>query len=525
MRDFPLPHAAADRNLLFGILAVQMDFVAASDLIAAMQAWVLNKSKPLGGHLLEAGALAAETHALIQALVDKHIEQHGGRIEHSLAALSSVEPLRRDLAQIADADVQTSLARAGGPPPRGDRHATLAAGQPHDLPAGERFRILRPHASGGLGKVSVARDAELNREVALKELHDRHADNLDSRARFLQEAEITGGLEHPGVVPIYGLGQYADGRPFYAMRFIRGDTLAQAIDRFHREADPKWSQPAAVLHLRRLLGRLLDVCNAMEYAHSRGVLHRDLKPGNIMLGQYGETLVVDWGLAKPLGAGGGDSRSNATDATLPINHEPVLTPQSGSGSAPTVMGSAVGTPAFMSPEQAAGRLDQLGPASDVFSLGATLYVLLTGRSPQQDDDLGVVLQRVQRGEFPAPRAVNAAVPRGLETLEQMGHDRSAVTLVLNRADSDVGITQADVEELLGRTPDVLVDSERAIPRALTNGEPIVVADPKSKAARSYGLLAARCLAATARRTDSAAVVAAPTPNGNGLRRLLLRKAN
>jgi pilus assembly protein CpaE len=114
---------------------------------------------------------------------------------------------------------------------------------------------------------------------------------------------------------------------------------------------------------------------------------------------------------------------------------------------------------------------------------------------------------------------------GLETLEQMGHDRSAVTLVLNRADSDVGITHANVEELLGRAPDVLVDSERAIPRALTNGQPIVVADPRSKAARSYGLLAERYLATTARRTESAPVLAAQTSNSNGLRRLLLRKAN
>jgi serine/threonine protein kinase len=406
--------AAADRNLLFGILAVQMDFVSAEQLILAMNAWVLNKGRPLGAHLIDGGALAADTHALIEALVGKHIEQHGGRVEQSLAALSSVEPVRQELAAIADADVQATLARVSAPTPPGDRHATLAVPQPKSASANQRFHILRPHAAGGLGKVSVARDAELNREVALKELHDRHADNPDSRARFLQEAEITGGLEHPGVVPIYGLGQYADGRPFYAMRFIRGDSLAQAIERFHREADAKWSNPADVLQLRRLLSRFLDVCNAMDYAHSRGVLHRDLKPGNIMLGQYGETLVVDWGLAKPLGVS--EHAAPAADATIPPSHEAALTPQSGSGSAPTQMGSALGTPAYMSPEQAAGRLDQLGPASDVYSLGATLYVLLTGRAPQEDDDLGIVLQRVQRGEFPAPRSLKPVIPRGLEAI-------------------------------------------------------------------------------------------------------------
>lgn len=407
--------AAADRNLLFGILAVQMDFVRTDQLIAAMNAWVLDKQRLLGDHLVATGALAADARSLLDALVDKHIAMHGGRAEQSLAALSSVEPLREQLAVIRDDEVQQSLGHAAITP-RADRHATVPV-EPRKAPSpGQRFRILRPHAAGGLGKVSIARDEELNREVALKELHDRHADSPDSRARFLQEAEITGGLEHPGVVPIYGLGQYADGRPFYAMRFIRGDSLAQAIDRFHREADPSWRQPADVLQLRRLLSRFLDVCNAIDYAHSRGVLHRDLKPGNIMLGQYGETLVVDWGLAKPVQAAASESISHDADATLPHLPEPALRPQSGSGSAPTQMGAVIGTPAFMSPEQAAGRLDQLSGASDVYSLGATLYVILTGRAPQDDDDLGVVLQRVARGEFARPRAVKPVIPRGLEAI-------------------------------------------------------------------------------------------------------------
>src|SRR5262249_38938352 len=154
---------------------------------------------------------------------------------------------------------------------------------------------------GGLGRVSVASDEELHREVALKEIQEQHASDPASRSRFVLEAEVTGGLEHPGIVPVYGLGQYADGRPFYAMRLIKGDSLKDAIARFHETEGPGRDAGEQVVEFRKLLGRFIDVCNAIAYAHSRGVLHRDIKPDNVMLGKYGETLVVDWGLAKVMG--------------------------------------------------------------------------------------------------------------------------------------------------------------------------------------------------------------------------------
>ncbi len=161
-----------------------------------------------------------------------------------------------------------------------------------------RFVPLRPHARGGLGEVFVARDGELGREVALKAIQARFADDVHNQARFVREAQITGNLEHPGIVPVYGLGRAPDGRPYYAMRFIVGESLDAAIERFHGADKPGRDPGERSVALLHLLNRFKAVCHAVDYAHSRGVLHRDLKPSNVMLGPHGETLVVDWGLAK-----------------------------------------------------------------------------------------------------------------------------------------------------------------------------------------------------------------------------------
>lgn len=386
-----------DRNLILGILALQNDFITRDQLVEAMNAWVLAKQRSLGDLLRERGALGQPEFELLEALVTRQLQRHGGDVEKSLQALSWGTFLRSALAVVDDADVQASLRHLQTPPPP---EATTA--QAPDRGAdGMRYRILRSHAKGGLGEVYVAQDVELNREVALKQIQDRHAEDAGSRGRFLLEAEITGRLEHPGIVPVYGLGAYADGRPFYAMRFIKGDNLKHAIDEFHQSGGS-----FDALAFRRLLGRFLDVCNAIAYAHSRGVLHRDLKPGNVMLGEFGETLVVDWGLAKVVGR----SEEDEGEATL--------TPSSGSSYVATIAGMAVGTPAFMSPEQAEGKLDQLGPATDVYSLGATLYSLLTGKSPVHGTDAAEVLEKVRRGDIPPARQIKADVPRALSAICQ-----------------------------------------------------------------------------------------------------------
>jgi len=280
------------------------------------------------------------------------------------------------------------------PPPGDSPAATTSPG---------RFEVLRTHASGGLGRVSVAVDNELRRQVAIKEMHPQLADHPESRARFLLEAEVTGSLEHPGVVPVYSLGNWPDGRPFYAMRLIRGQTLEEAVRQFHETPCDAGERE---LRLRKLLRRFIDICNAVEYAHSRGVLHRDLKPANVMLGPYGETLVVDWGLAKP--ATQGDVAASSTQTFVALQ---------ASGNTPaTRAGTVIGTPAYMGPEQASGALDRLGPASDVYSLGATLYTVLTNQPPFADENFAVTRSRILKGDFPPPRWVRSDVPRPLEAI-------------------------------------------------------------------------------------------------------------
>ena len=409
-----MPGQPADRNLLFGILALQMDFVTRDGLIAAMNAWVLEKHRPIGDFLVDRGALDPKARALLDPMVDLHVARHGGDPVASLAALSSLGGVASDLRRsvAADPDLLASIAHVPGTraeDPFATR-ATLSTGPPA---SGVRFRKVREHASGNLGVVYVARDEELNREVALKEIKERNADQLHSQAKFLLEAEVTGGLEHPGIVPVYGLGHHDDGRPFYAMRFIRGRSLLEAIRRFHADDSLKSDPGARSLALQKLLRRFTDVCNAVAYAHSRGILHRDLKPDNVMVGKYGETLVVDWGLAKALGRSGDPETIDDHEEHLP---EASLQPSTADHMEATHAGALVGTPAYMSPEQAAGRLDLLGPTSDVYGLGATLYHLIAGRPPIEAASLGDLLAKIQSGEFPRPRTLAPWLDPALEAI-------------------------------------------------------------------------------------------------------------
>jgi serine/threonine-protein kinase len=396
----PIPRPPADNDFLLGVLALHLDFIRPDVLVPALRAWLPRRDAPLGRALVDQGVLTREDRALLEALVGRHLERHGNDPDQSLASLRGAGPLPEELVRLARRDADASLTYVMADDAAGNT-PVAPVGRPTS--SGGRFRVLRPQAQGGLGVVSVALDTELNREVALKELRRRHADDPDCRACFLLEAEVTGHLEHPGVVPVYSLGAFPDGRPFYAMRFVRGDSLQEAVERFHKQDGPGRDPGERAVALRGLLGRFVGVCNAVAYAHSRGILHRDLKPRNIMLGPYGETLVVDWGSAKVTarpadGAGPGEW------------------PRPGGGLDTAEGTGPVGTPAYMSPEQAGGWQVQLGPASDVYGLGATLYHLLAGRAPFHGDDVMEVLRRVQAGDFPPPRRMKPSVPPALEAV-------------------------------------------------------------------------------------------------------------
>ena len=234
-------------------------------------------------------------------------------------------------------------------------------------------------ARGGMGAILRVHDHDLHRELAMKvmleELAGAEPDSSEAtrlRARFLEEAQVTGQLDHPGIVPVHELGLDAQGRLYFTMKLVRGRDLRAVYEQL-RKGEDGWNLP-------RALGVLLRVCEAMAFAHDKGVIHRDLKPANIMVGRFGEVYVMDWGLARVLGASSNhDRRRDAGESRVVSARQE--TARSGDSSLATLDGDIVGTPAYMSPEQALGRIEELGPRSDVYSLGAMLYELLAGHMP------------------------------------------------------------------------------------------------------------------------------------------------
>jgi WD40 repeat protein/serine/threonine protein kinase len=454
--------SAAEGQILFGLLAIEMRLVSVEGVARAMAKWAAGSGLPLRRILAADGMLDESAAALVQNAVELHLARTQGDPARGLEAIAgsqalcilrgvlehTVKPPSVPELTIAKVEHHSELQNISGNgysrpaepvTEKGDSRGDLSLRtMTFDGLAKEssNFQILRPLASGGLGEVFVARDGRLNREVALKLIQESQSADAQSKARFLLEAEITGGLEHPGIVPVYALGETADGRPFYAMRLVRGETLKERIRKLHGAG----SLSQRSREFRKLLNHFVRICDIVAYAHSRGVLHRDLKPSNVMLGKFGETLVVDWGLAKSIERVGAEAS--------PAEDEVTLRPASGSSVQATMHGATLGTPQYMSPEQARGQLDRVATASDVYSLGATLYTILTGRPPLADvSEIGEVLRRVALGDIPPARSLARDVPPTLDLI-----CRKAMALrAEDRHNSPVQLA-ADVESWLADEP-------------------------------------------------------------------------
>lgn len=397
-----MPITDPRRELLICLAVLENGLSDAERLLPVLRAWIDRPEQSLATLLVEQQAITSEQGQHLLSLVQSRLADH--QQDHDAVSMwatvsqpgsGAFTSTKVDSAQGQDAAHQFDETR---------QHTSTLPAPIVDGRNDERFSIVNSYAQGALGEVFIAHDQQLGRMVALKQIKSRWADDSEARARFLLEAQITGRLEHPGVVPVYALGFDASGRPHYAMRFIEGESLLEVVARFHKrfcEGTARCGE--RLLELRKLLSRFVTVCQTIDYAHSRGILHRDVKPANIMVGKYGETLVVDWGLAKIIGGGGHHQ----------IMYQEIVGAE---GLTPTAKGTAVGTPAYMSPEQAVGDIDELSPRTDVYSLGVTLYHILTGRLPHEEGSVSGVIEQIKKETALAPCKHCSWVPRPLESI-------------------------------------------------------------------------------------------------------------
>lgn len=375
-----------DENLLFGVFAVQLKLVTPSQIMEAAGAWATDPGRDLSERLIGNGALSESDRSLIDSLVAKSVDAHGGNAMKTLATFGGPVEIERvfcgsihvsDSGQVTKAEPSTKL---------GSSSNLDAIFGIVEFPG--RYSRESEHSRGGMGRVLLVHDEHLGRDIALKELLPIKQEDTEPEkdspvrgavpqiARFLQEARITSQLEHPSIVPVYELGHRIDGTVYYTMKLVRGLSLEDAI------------RNAETLQGRlKLLPHFVDLCHAIAYAHSRRVIHRDIKPANVMVGEFGETVVIDWGLAKAKNQE--DVHEEGLKKTIRA-----LSLRDEHNSGATAYGQAMGTPSYMSPEQAKGRLEEIDERSDIYSLGAVLYELLTGNPPFSGKNQAKLLDEV-----------------------------------------------------------------------------------------------------------------------------------
>lgn len=389
------------KNVLFGRVAVDLQLVADAEVHPVLQDHLDRPEDEFAQALVQADLLSEIDSARVRAVVARLLERHQGDAARALAELE---------------------AGSDGNAPEPDQMVTLAAAPaawrtlsestnlvPEDV--SERYVDPVEHDRGGMGRILIVRDERMNRTIAMKELAPALRTDDATLAgetprrisafevqRFLREARITGSLEHPSIVPVYEVGRRADGSHYYTMKLVRGRSLFHAIH-----------ECKALRERLKLLPHVIDLCQAIAYAHDKGIIHRDIKPSNVMVGAFGETVVIDWGLARVM------DQEDPFAADLGTFTETQL---AGRPEDPrlTTAGLPVGTPHYMAPEQAEGRMSEVGPRSDVYALGVVLYEVLTGTTPFTGTTSRVVLQKVRVGQPPSVHAHEPGIPPELAAI-------------------------------------------------------------------------------------------------------------
>jgi serine/threonine-protein kinase len=381
---------SAESDLLRVVLALQMGFVTKEQVVECGAVWADDRSRRLTDLLQEKGYLKPTARQGLDVMVKAKVEEYAGDPGQSLAALSMDHDIHQSILslpldeQVRDTLMKHDWARRAVPV-EPVAPETIVVTKPREE---ERYRLGTELGRGGLGRVLVAEDTVLGREVAIKEMLEG-VGSAQTLKRFLREGEVAGRLLHPNIVPVFDVGVREDGErktPYFAMGKIAGrdlQVILRAVEDGEGKARHDFSRP-------RLLRIFQDVCLAMAYAHHHGVIHRDLKPANVMVGDFGEVYVVDWGLAKVMGE----------------KYDPGVTVAEGDvdSAAPalTMDGQTLGTPAYMPPEQADGQIDEIDHQSDIYSLGAILYEILTFRPPFEGATGYNVIAKVLEGKLTPP---------------------------------------------------------------------------------------------------------------------------
>ena len=370
-----------DRNLMIGVLALQSSMITTDQFIDACSIWAIRHT-PLDQILISQGWLDREDQQILQRLIQKKLgDGVSGSTSKTIDAGETSEFLNTEVADTFVPGPANLIVEALGE---------------------NRLEISELHSSGGIGRVWRARDTMLNRDIACKELLPAKSGSDANRARFFREAQITAQLTHPGTVPVYDYVD--DGKQlYYTMKFVKGRTLTEVVEEFH-QTELSNSQ------LITLLNYFTSICQTISFAHSKNVIHRDLKGDNVIIGDFGEVIVLDWGLAKQLDMNDVMS-SIVTDSDVVDGH--------------TIQGDRLGTPAFMAPEQAEGRIDQIDFRTDVYGLAAMLYVMLCGNPPFTGKSISRVLADVCETTPSLPSEFTSNVPAELEQicLQGLSKDR------------------------------------------------------------------------------------------------------